>query len=153
MRPTGDRVRESWMSIVHQLLPEARVLDLCAGSGALGLEALSRGAASCDFVEQSPKVLAVVRANLDKLGGHPAAALHRDDAVHFVERLSSGAYDVAFADPPYTSDTVRDLVDRWMATPFANVFGIEHSSSVVLPALGETRRYGSTSLTFFRALS
>jgi 16S rRNA (guanine966-N2)-methyltransferase len=70
-----------------------------------------------------------------------------------VERLAPGAYDVAFADPPYASDTVRQLVERWMAVPFADVFGIEHSSSVVLPAIGETRRYGSTALTFFRAPS
>ena len=142
VRPTGDRVRESWMSVVHQILPDARVLDLCAGSGALGLEALSRGAASCDFVEQSPKVLAVLQDNLEKLGGHPAA-----------QRLPVGAYDVAFADPPYSAETVQQLVNCWMAVPFANVFGIEHSSSVILPALGETRRYGSTSLTFFRAPS
>ncbi len=153
VRPTGDRVRESWMSIVHQILPEARVLDLCAGSGALGLETLSRGAASCDFVEQSPTVLAGIRSNLEKLGGHPEAHLHRDDAVRFVERLSAGAYDVAFADPPYSTPTAQQLVDCWMAVPFANVFGLEHSSSVVLPAIGETRRYGSTSLTFFRAPS
>lgn len=141
------------MSVVHQILPDARVLDLCAGSGALGLEALSRGAASCDFVEQSPKVLAVLQHNLEKLGGHPAAQLHREDAVRFVERLTVGAYDVAFADPPYSADTVQQLVNCWMAVPFANVFGIEHSSAVILPALGETRRYGSTSLTFFRAPS
>ena len=141
------------MSVVHQILPDARVLDLFAGSGALGLEALSRGAASCDFVEQSPKVLAVLQHNLEKLGGHPAAQLHREDAVRFVERLTVGAYDVAFADPPYSADTVQQLVNCWMAVPFANVFGIEHSSAVILPALGETRRYGSTSLTFFRAPS
>lgn len=153
VRPTGDRVRESWMSVVHQMLPDARVLDLCAGSGALGLEALSRGAASCDFVELSPKVLAVLQDNLEKLGGHPAAQLHREEAVRFVERLPVGAYDVAFADPPYSAETVQQLVNCWMAVPFANVFGIEHSSSVILPALGETRRYGSTSLTFFRAPS
>jgi len=141
------------MSVVHQILPDARVLDLCAGSGALGLEALSRGAASCDFVEQSPKVLAVLQDNLEKLGGHPAAQLHREGAVRCVERLPVGAYDVAFADPPYSAETVQQLVNCWMAVPFANVFGIEHSSSVILQALGETRRYGSTSLTFFRAPS
>jgi 16S rRNA (guanine966-N2)-methyltransferase len=153
VRPTGDRVRESWMSIVHQLLPDARILDLCAGSGALGLEALSRGAASCDFVEQSPKVLAVLKSNLETLGGHAEAHCHRDDALLFVERLTEGAYDVAFADPPYSSETVSQLVERWLAVPFASVFGIEHSSAVVLPAIGETRRYGSTSLTLFRAPS
>lgn len=151
VRPTGDRVRESWMSIVHSVLPEARVLDLCAGSGALGLEALSRGAATCDFVESSSAALAVVRANLERLGGHEGAQLHREDAVAYVARLPAGAYDVAFADPPYAAETGRALVERWLQVPFAAIFGIEHASTVAMPAPGQTRRYGSTSLTFFRA--
>jgi 16S rRNA (guanine966-N2)-methyltransferase len=153
VRPTGDRVREAWMSIVHPLLPDARVLDLCAGSGALGLECLSRGAAECDFVEQSPRVLKVLQANLAALGGHPGATVHRDDAVRLATRLPAEAYDIAFADPPYDSDTALQLVERWMAVPFATVFAVEHSSAVALPAIGETRRYGTTALTFFRAPS
>lgn len=68
VRPTGDRVRESWMSIVHSVLPDARVLDLCAGSGALGLEALSRGAAACDFVEMALPAVRVIEENLERLG-------------------------------------------------------------------------------------
>lgn len=151
VRPTGDRIRESWMSIVHNDLPEARVLDLCSGSGALGLEALSRGAATCDFVEQAPRALQVIQANLEKLGGHPGAVMHRHDAVKFVQSLGPLAYDVAFADPPYATDVGWELVQRWLEVPFAAVFGIEHASSFAMPAPGETRRYGSTSLTFFRA--
>ncbi len=151
VRPTGDRVRESWMSIVHSVLPEARVLDLCAGSGALGLEALSRGAATCDFVEIATPAVRVIQENLDRLGGHDGAAIHRVDAGVFVQTLGPLAYDVAFADPPYAAETVWELVNRWLEVPFAAVFGIEHSSSLSLPAPGETRRYGSTSLTFFRA--
>lgn len=151
VRPTGDRVREAWMSIVHGWLPDARVLDLCAGSGALGLESLSRGAASCDFVEQSPRVVRVLEANLAALGGHPGATIRRDDAVRFVQGLPADAYDVAFADPPYASDTAVRLAEQWLAVPFAAVFAVEHSSDVVLPGGGETRRYGSTALTFFRA--
>ena len=151
VRPTGDRIRESWMSIVHSVLPEARVLDLCAGSGALGLEALSRGAAACDFVEQSTSALTVIRANLEKLGGHDGATMHREDAVAFVGRLDALAYDVAFADPPYASSVGLELVQRWLDVPFAAVFGIEHAASVRLPAPGQTRKYGSTALTFFRA--
>lgn len=143
-------MREAWMSIVHPLLPDARVLDLCAGSGALGLESLSRGAATCDFVEQSPRILKVIEANLAALGGHPGAALHREDAVRFAARLPEGAYDVAFADPPYASDTAVRLAELWLAVPFAAVFAVEHSSAVTLPAIGDTRRYGSTALTFFR---
>lgn len=150
VRPTGDRVREAWMSIVHTLLPDARVLDLCAGSGALGLEALSRGAAQCDFVEQSPKVLKVLESNLSALGGHDGVALHRDEAVRFAQRLGVGAYDVAFADPPYAGDVAQRLAEQWLAVPFAAVFAVEHSSTVSLPSIGETRRYGTTALTFFR---
>ncbi|MCC6429387.1 MAG: 16S rRNA (guanine(966)-N(2))-methyltransferase RsmD [Gemmatimonadaceae bacterium] len=151
VRPTGDRVRESWMSIVHSVLPDARVLDLCAGSGALGLEALSRGAAACDFVEMALPAVRVIEENLERLGGHEGATIHRVDAGKFVQTLGPLAYDVAFADPPYAAETVWELVNRWLEVPFAAVFGIEHSSSLSLPAPGETRRYGSTSLTFFRA--
>lgn len=151
VRPTYDRVREAWMSMVHPMLPEARVLDLCAGTGSLGLECLSRGAASCDFVEQSPRVLSVLQKNLDALGGHPGATVRRDEAVRFVSALSEGAYDLALADPPYASGIAQELVERWMAVPFAAVFAVEHSSAVALPAIGETRRYGTTALTFFRA--
>jgi 16S rRNA (guanine966-N2)-methyltransferase len=139
------------MSIVHGRLPEARVLDLCAGSGALGLEALSRGAAACDFVENNPRAITVIKANLAQLGGHPGAAVHREDAARFVATLSPFAYDVAFADPPYAAETGALLVQRWLEVPFAAVFGVEHSSSVSMPAPGKTRRYGSTSLTFFHA--
>jgi 16S rRNA (guanine966-N2)-methyltransferase len=139
------------MSIVHGLLPDARVLDLCAGSGALGLEALSRGAASCDFVEKAPKSLSVIEENLRTLGGHAAATIHRDDAVRFVSKLQAGSFDVAFADPPYDSDIGDRLVARWIDVPFAHVFGIEHSSTVEMPAPGRTRLYGRTALTFYHS--
>lgn len=152
VRPTGDRIRESWMSIVHNELPEARVLDLCAGSGALGLEALSRGAATCDFVEHAPQSLAVIRDNLEHLGGHDGATVHRGDAVAFVSTLGPLAYDVAFADPPYAADTAMQLVQRWLDVPFAAIFGIEHAAGLAMPAPGATRRYGTTALTFFRAI-
>ena len=151
VRPTGDRVRESWMSIVHHLLPDARVLDLCAGSGALGLEALSRGAATCDFVERAPRSLLTIQANLDALGGHAGAVIHRLDALEFATALARGAYDVAFADPPYLADTGGLLVAQWLAVPFAHVFAIEHSADVAMPTPGETRRYGANALTFYRA--
>ncbi len=158
VRPTGDRVREAWMSMVHPLLPDARVLDLCAGSGALGLEALSRGAAACHFVEHSPRVLRVLQQNIERLAG-PAHApgadrldvqVYREDALRFASELPAGQYDIAFADPPYSGDTARQLVERWLAVPFAAVFAVEHASVLTLPAPGESRRYGSTTLTFYR---
>src|SRR4051812_7078892 len=81
VRPTADRVREAWLSIVGGWLPEARVLDLFAGSGALGLEALSRGAASVDFVELAPRSLKVLRENVRVLEADAEAHVHRADAL------------------------------------------------------------------------
>src|SRR3954447_7499826 len=84
VRPTGDRVREAWMSIVNPWLAGARVADLFSGSGALGLEALSRGAQVVDFVDNAPKSLALIRANADLLGAGAAAVIHRADVLQFV---------------------------------------------------------------------
>jgi 16S rRNA (guanine966-N2)-methyltransferase len=150
VRPTGDRVREAWMSIVHPIIPDARVLDLCAGSGALGLEALSRGASFCDFVEQSRVAIPTLQANIAFLGAESEAIIHRSEAVRFVTLLEAGAYDIAFADPPYDSDAAVRLAEQWMKVPFAHVFGIEHPSHVHLPGGADRRRYGLTAITFFR---
>ncbi|MFL5577488.1 MAG: 16S rRNA (guanine(966)-N(2))-methyltransferase RsmD [Gemmatimonadaceae bacterium] len=152
VRPTGDRVREAWMSIVATSLPGARVLDLCAGSGALGLEALSRGAERAEFVEIAAPSLTALRANIAALGaGQQEAVVHRADAVRFVAALEAGAYDVAFADPPYKLGIAERIVERWLAVPFARLLGVEHPVRDALPGGGDTRRYGSTAVTFFRA--
>src|SRR5215218_7730528 len=101
VRPTADRVREAWMSIVNPWLPDARVLDLFAGSGALGLEALSRGAAGVDLVETAGPSLEAIETNLAAVGAGDAARVHRVDALKLASALESDAYDVAIADPPY----------------------------------------------------
>ncbi|MBC8085668.1 MAG: 16S rRNA (guanine(966)-N(2))-methyltransferase RsmD [Phycisphaerae bacterium] len=150
VRPTGDRVRESWMSILHPELPDARVVDLCAGSGALGLEALSRGAATCDFVETARPVLTVLQSNIELLNAGGSATIHRNNAEHFVSALPAGAYDVAFADPPYNAETALKLAQSWLDVPFAHVLCIEHSASVHLPGGADRRRYGISAITFFR---
>jgi 16S rRNA (guanine966-N2)-methyltransferase len=150
VRPTGDRVREAWLSIVNPWLAGARVVDLFAGSGALGLEALSRGAAAVDFVEIAPKSLAAIRANAEALGAGDAAVIHRADAMRFVESLEPHAYDVAFADPPYDLGLAPKLAERWMETPFADILGIEHRVTEHLPGEGDRRRYGNTAITFYR---
>src|ERR1043166_1723694 len=145
VRPTGDRVREAWMSIVHPNLPGARVLDLCAGSGALGLEALSRGAEVVDFVESAPRSLEVLRANIESLGAGPGNAIvHPTDALRFVQDLPGRDYDVAFADPPYDLGLAARLVERWLEGPFAEILGVEHRVNERLPGDGERRTYGST---------
>ena len=150
VRPTADRVREAWMSIVQPELPGARVLDLFAGSGALGLEALSRGAEQCDFVEIAARSLAALRANVDKLGAGDAARIVHGDALKFIERLTSAAYDVAFADPPYGLTLAARVAVRWLEVPFASVLGVEHGVKEPMPQGGETRRYGDTGITFYR---
>ena len=151
VRPTGDRVREAWVSIVNPWIPRARVLDLFAGSGALGLEALSRGAEVVDFVELSAKSLTALRDNVATLDAGPAAAVHRGDALRFVKGLPAHTYDLAFADPPYDLGLATRLAERWLETPFADILGIEHRVNEQLPGDGERRRYGGTVITFYRA--
>ena len=150
VRPTADRVREAWMSIVGPLLPDARVLDLCAGSGALGIEAVSRGAVSADLVEIAPPSLRAIQHNVELLGAGDAVRVHRQDALRFIEGLEAGAYDVAFADPPYDLGMAGAIAERWLAVPFASVLGIEHRRDESLPGDGDRRRYGQTAITFFR---
>ncbi|HEX6040239.1 16S rRNA (guanine(966)-N(2))-methyltransferase RsmD [Longimicrobium sp.] len=152
-RPTTDRVREAWMSAVADFLPGARVLDLFAGSGALGLEALSRGAQHAVFVEQAAPALSVLRANLQSLGAAPRAEIVRTDAVKYASALPAGAFDVAFADPPYGQGFAEALADAFSRTPFAALLCIEHGRGDRLPELpgARTRRYGDTSLTFIPA--
>ena len=150
VRPTADRVREAWMSILGSQLPGALVLDLFAGSGALGLEALSRGAARTDFVEIAPRSLDALRDNIAALGAGEGAVVHRQDATRFVAALEAGAYDIAFADPPYGKGLAQQVAARWLEVPFATTLGIEHRQDEPMPAGGTTRRYGNTAITFYR---
>ena len=137
------------MSIVNPRLPGARVLDLFAGSGALGLEALSRGADRADFVEVSPASLRALRENAEALGAGDAAVIRRGDAMRFVEGLEAGAYDVAFADPPYDMGLAERVARRWLEVPFAALIGIEHGAREPMPEGGDTRKYGTTAITFY----
>ena len=137
------------MSIVSPWIPGARVLDLCAGSGALGLEALSRGAARAEFVELNTKSLRALRENIELLGAASTAVVHRGDAVRFVAKLEPAAFEVAFADPPYGLGLAEAIAERWLKVPFASVLGVEHSTRDEMPGGGETRRYGDTALTFY----
>jgi 16S rRNA (guanine966-N2)-methyltransferase len=165
VRPTADRVREAWMSIIQPHIPDAYVLDLCAGSGALGLECLSRGAAHCDFVEKSPAVAKVLKANIETLKAGAESNVHLGDAVQFVSQLSTSnsqqsvvlrPYQLALADPPYATDVAERLAAIWLQQPFADIFCIEHNAAVTLPAAADgsppdRRRYGDTAITIYRA--
>ena len=150
VRPTLDRVREAWMSILQHDIPGSTVLDLFAGSGALGLEALSRGAVRCDFVETAPRTLAVLKKNIELLGAGDRAHVQRADALKFAERLEPLSYHVAFADPPYAGHFAEKLAEVWLRKPFARILSVEHSSRDRMDGGVETRRYGSAAITFYR---
>jgi 16S rRNA (guanine966-N2)-methyltransferase len=123
-RPTTDRVRESVFGILTAVIPNARVLDLYAGSGALGIEALSRGGASCTFVEQNRGACRVIAENLNKTGSKEGRVIQRDVGAFLNSEKTS--YDLIFADPPYADglrDPARDLIaiqgwERWLLRLF-----------------------------------
>jgi len=135
------------MSILGSELTGARVLDLFAGSGALGLEALSRGAAAVTFVELNPPSLRVLQQNIATLGVEGATTVHRGDALRFVERLTGAEFDLVLADPPYTTDQAARLVSHFRRHPFGRILSVEHSSNLELDG-DDTRRYGDTAITF-----
>ncbi len=155
VRPTADRVREALFSALaaRGAVEGARVLDLFAGTGALGLEALSRGAARATFVERHPQALAALAANVRALGAGPDAAVVRADALAWLRRPPGEAFDLAFADPPYDLPALPALPD--LARPHlapGGVFVLEHDARhdfAAHPALDWTRTYGRTVLSVF----
>lgn len=139
------------MSILQLDLPGARVLDLYAGSGALGLEALSRGAVAADFVEKDPLSIRALQENINTLGAGSLATIHRKSALPFADGLGPLDFDVAFADPPYAGGDAARLAERWAKSPFSRVLSVEHSATSAMPEGGDTRKYGSTAITFYRS--
>jgi 16S rRNA (guanine966-N2)-methyltransferase len=149
VRPTTDRVREAWMSALAPSIPGSRVLDLFAGSGALGLETLSRGAARVVFVEKSPRALKALRANIEALGARDQCMVIAGDALSYVVGLEPTAFDVALADPPYERGMAARLLSHFREKPFARELWVEHRSSEEIPGSADMRqrRYGDTTLT------
>jgi 16S rRNA (guanine966-N2)-methyltransferase len=154
-RPTGDRVREALFNLVGPV-DGASVLDLYAGSGALGLEALSRGARRCLFVESDGAACRVIRANLETLGLTGALVLQRDAvAVVQEERAAGRRHDLVLLDPPYErwSALERRLGELLPGIVTDNGLVVVETDAQVEPALPldrvTTRRYGSARLTLF----
>ena len=123
--------------ILGKEITGSRVLDLFAGSGALGLEAISRGARSCDFVEFRPSSIHAIKANIAALKVKERTRLFKRDAIPYAERLSVGSYDVVFADPPYGSKILDRIVRGWLERRFSRVLIVEHAQSHELPAGGK----------------
>ena len=157
IRPTQGMVKQAIFNMVGPDIEGAIVLDLFAGSGALGIEALSRGAAAVTFVDQQPRGLAILRQNLDALGFKDRARLIRSDVVRWLEASPDAVrpVDFVFLDPPY-DDVVLDktlkVLDRELGDA---VVLAEHSRRQRLPQLqrlrlDRERRYGDTIVTVLR---
>jgi 16S rRNA (guanine966-N2)-methyltransferase len=128
------------------------VLDLFAGTGALGLEALSRGAGSVDFVESAPAALHALKANVAALRATKTCRIFKRDAVRWIEGLEGGVYRVAFVDPPYGSKKLDRVVARWLDVPFADVLVIEHDKEHAVPAGGKRYDFaGPTRVTVLKS--
>ena len=154
VRPTAEAVREATLARVHDSLDSARVLDLFAGSGAIGLEALSRGADHCDFVENHPSALHALKANITQLRARERCRIFKRDAIPFVEQLAPMTYDITFADPPYGSRKLDRVIARWIDSPFSRLLVLEHDAAHNLELTGSrhsSRRVDDTVITLLRA--
>lgn len=161
VRSTAENVRDHWLTYLGEHLENARVLDLFAGSGALGLEALSRGAAMADFVEDGAVALHALKANVAarKLrapakGTTPtakrkAARIFKRDAIPFVHGLEEGSYDLAFADPPYGSKKLDLVIQRWQEVRFARILAVEHEVGHPVPHGGKKLDFGDIQVTVY----
>ena len=151
VRPTPEDVRDRCVSLVEDDFRSGAVLDLFSGSGALGLEALSRGARSVDFVENGSAALHSLKANVAALRERNRCRIFKRDAIPWIDQLEAGSYAVCFVDPPYGSRKLDRVVDRWRTVPFADVLVLEHSKE---QDVGDGKRYdfpGPTRVTILRA--
>jgi len=162
-RPTADRMRETLFDVLGPAVAGARVLDLFAGTGAVGIEALSRGAARVVLVERDQSALRVLRANLAVLGASRAAArVMAGDVLDVLPELGAqeGPFDFVFLDPPYATAlagrTLEALAAARVCRDGTEVV-VQHSTRTVLPAVPglvahrRPRQFGDTALTFLRA--
>src|SRR4051794_39867440 len=133
VRPTAEHVRAALLDLLAADVKDARVLDLFAGTGALGLEAISRGARSADFVEFRPASLHALKANVAALRLRERTRIFKRDALPFAAALEPDRYDIAFADPPYESRMLDRVINSWRDRRFARILAVEHALSHDLP--------------------
>ncbi len=153
VRPTSEALRDACMTLIAARLAGARLLDLFAGSGALGLEAMSRGAKSCDFVENHPSALHALKGNVAKLRLRERTRIFKRDAIPFVAKLPPHSYDIAFADPPYGSKKLDRICAHWQAVPFSRVLVLEYAADHPIELAGPTVRVEDSIVTaLFSAL-
>ena len=165
-RPTPDRVREALFNILGDTVRKTLVLDLFAGTVALGIEALSRGASAAVFVESAAPTVGYIRRNLENLGFYEQSTVIKADSLAYLRKmaLASGSFDLIFADPPYTMNTkfyrsLLGLVGRQGILRPRGRLILEHPTrggAVEAPdgwVPVERRRYGETAITIFMPAS
>lgn len=164
IRPTSDRVRESLFNILGHVdgleLPEARVLDLFAGTGALGIEALSRGAKFCLFVDDGAEARGIIRDNIEAFQLQGRSRLFRRDATGLGPTGTMGEFDLVFADPPYRRGLGEQALQSaasggWLRPGAIIVLEEAADADVGLPSgieLFDTRNYGETTIRLARWL-
>ena len=157
-RPTTDRVKEGLFNVIQFDIEGRRVLDLFAGTGQLGIEALSRGAAFCDFVDSAPAAMKVIRENVRSCALEERAAFHQKDFLSFLS-AAAGKYDLVFLDPPYASGNLKRALEYITEIDIVSRNGIiicESPADHSLPDLpapyekGRDYRYGKIKLTLYR---
>ena len=159
-RPTKDRVREAVFSIIAARLEGARILDVFAGSGAYGLEALSRGAKSCIFVEKHVECTGIISSNIKKLGVVEKTKIRKRDVFECLEDLGRKGekFDIIFSDPPYGLDITKNILIMIERYDILSDFGLlvaEHDSKEEIPegvgtvSIYKQKTYGISSISVF----
>lgn len=161
VRPTSDKVKESLFNILLSKIPEAYVLDLFAGSGNLGLEAISRGAKGCIFIDKSKDSIKTVYSNIKLLKCEEYCEVYNNDAFSALEILDKRKlkFDIVFCDPPYHKEIIQKVLKSLLKTDIIKENGIivtEHDIKDLLPQKLEklimyrSVKYGNTALSFYR---
>lgn len=163
MRPTSDRVKESLFGILGEFIAGKNALDLFGGTGNLGIEALSRGAKSCVFVDNNPRCIAVIKKNLESLGIKAQTEVVFKDAFKYIkDAINKGiAFDLVFLDPPYYKDLIKKsliMLDNYNIIMDLSYIIAEHHKRDDLPGPDELKnlklcrqeRYGGTFLSFYK---
>jgi len=160
-RPTSGKVREAIFSIVADRIEDAAVIDLFAGTGAFGLEAISRGASHAVFVDSDRKGIEIIRKNVAACGEHDRSTVLLADASGGLRRLSlsGGEFDLVFMDPPYNRQAIRPALEELAASGILSkgaVIAIEHDKNETIPediagiGITDRRKYGKTLVTFMK---
>ena len=156
LRPTSDKLRETLFNILAPRVEGARVLDVFAGTGAVALEALSRGAAAAACIERDRRAARLIEENVARCGEQNRCAIIRDDVARALQRpVPGGPYDIIVLDPPYDYDALEDAVTQAGSQRAADgIVVLEHASRVTPPAppglaLTRTVKSGDSALTFY----